>query len=306
MKLSTLLAQYLYQHKRLDLAGIGSFLLDPSVDTDPEHYRQGKTGIVEGIRFENNPSIRESPELVAFIASHSGKIRALAAADLDSHLELARQFLNIGKPFLFEGIGSLAKLQGGNFSFTPGTLITEKFREAPARETQAEQTAEEPMGDYKSIFYNRKLKKSPRRPLAVFLILAGFALAVWGGYIVYKKTRPSAKSAPVKKEVPAETTVIDDTLHKQKDSLAHTIAVQPVIPAAGQYKFIVETADSIRGPKRYATLKGYGLPVQMETRDSVQFRLFFLLPAAAADTVRLLDSLRRLYTPAGAKAYIEN
>ena len=74
---------------------------------------------------------------------------------------------------------------------------------------------------------------------------------------------------------------------------------------AGNYKFVVETADKFRGLTRFNKLKGFGLDIKMETRDSLSFKLYFVLPAMAADTSRLLDSLRRLYTPAGNKAYIE-
>ena len=38
MKLALLLAQYLYSHKKLDLPGIGTFHLDPSVIIDPEVF----------------------------------------------------------------------------------------------------------------------------------------------------------------------------------------------------------------------------------------------------------------------------
>ena len=42
--------------------------------------------------------------LVSVLMSNAqtGKIKALASADLESYLELAQQFLNIGKPYLLE------------------------------------------------------------------------------------------------------------------------------------------------------------------------------------------------------------
>jgi hypothetical protein len=62
----------------------------------------------------NNFSARrlceEDAELVIFIAENTGKMKSLVASDLDSNLELARQFLNIGKPYLFEGIGHFQKI----------------------------------------------------------------------------------------------------------------------------------------------------------------------------------------------------
>ena len=84
-----------------------------------------------------------------------------------------------------------------------------------------------------------------------------------------------------------------------------TPAQSSISAPAGNYKFVVETADKTRGLTRFSKLKGFGLDIKMETRDSVSFKLYFILPASAADTSRLLDSLRRLYTPSGNRAYIE-
>jgi len=84
LKFAPLLAQFLYTHKRLDLPGIGSFILDPSTVVDSELTKQGKPAILEGVSFENNSAIKQSAELISFIAGQTGKIKALAAADLDS------------------------------------------------------------------------------------------------------------------------------------------------------------------------------------------------------------------------------
>ncbi|MEK7225799.1 MAG: hypothetical protein AAB221_08960, partial [Bacteroidota bacterium] len=111
MKLAPLLAQYLYTHKRLDLPGIGSFVLHSTDVDEPDNNKQGKPIRPEDIHFDNNPGLKEAPDLIQFIAGQTGKIKALAAADLDSHLSIIQQFLNIGKPFLLEGIGSLVKIK---------------------------------------------------------------------------------------------------------------------------------------------------------------------------------------------------
>ena len=91
MKISPLLAQFLTTNKQLSLAGLGRFILNDSGE----------------ITFEQDPTVKEDAELVKFIAESTGKMKSLVASDLDSNLELARQFLNIGKPYLFEGIGTL-------------------------------------------------------------------------------------------------------------------------------------------------------------------------------------------------------
>ena len=119
MKLASILTQYLYTNKRLDLTSIGTFLLDPSAILETENGKNSKQDITSGITFESNSAMPESPELISYISSQMGKMKALASADLNSHLELARQFLNIGKPFLFEGIGNLVKTKSGQYEFIP-------------------------------------------------------------------------------------------------------------------------------------------------------------------------------------------
>ena len=92
--------------------------------------------MLEGVSFESKPSLKETPDLIAFIAEKTGKMKALAAADLDSHLVLAEEFLNIGKPFAFEGIGIITKLKPGEFEFTPVSVLTEKVKDYNIKDTE--------------------------------------------------------------------------------------------------------------------------------------------------------------------------
>lgn len=304
MKIAPLLAEFLLLHKRLDLPGIGRFLLDtPGL---PGHE-------FSGTRFEADTRITGSAELVNFIAENTGKQKALAAADLDSHLETVRQFLNIGKPFQFEGIGSLTRLQTGQYSFTPGEAQMEKAGGKSIKEN-IDEGGEENAGGFKSIFYTRRVKTDSRKTLFILLLIIGLGLAIWGGYTMYKRTTDNkemnADSEPEKtaneNNVPVNAAL--DTSLQQADSTAVSSIIQPppIISIPGQYKFVVEAAEKARGLKRYGLLKGFGLPVKMETRDSVLFKIYFLLPATAADTARLRDSLQRLYSPIGVKAFVEN
>lgn len=321
MKVAHLLSEFLYSQKRLDLPGIGSFLLDPSVNTDADSSRSARNILTEGISFEANTAIRETPELISFIAERTGKIKALAAADLDSHLELARQFLNIGKPFLFEGIGSLSKLQSGQFSFTAGAIPVEKATNKALKENTDLGEEESQASGFRSIFYVRKTRSGYRKPMIAALLLVGIVLAVWGGYKVYKRTTAKNNTEEKGSEAaPPVTTSLSDTNQPANKTVSNsnTPSTAPVTTApaantallppspAGSYKFIVETADKKRGLTRYTKLKGYGIDIKMETADSLRFKLFFVLPALASDTTRLIDSLRRLYTPAWDRAYVEN
>jgi hypothetical protein len=298
LKLAPLLAQFLYSHKRLDLQGIGSFFLDPSVVIESDQSRQPRQLHPDGISFENNPSIRESPELIGFISAQTGKMKALASADLHSHLELAQQFLNIGKPFLLEGIGNLVKVRTGLYEFKPGQLLTEKLREP------ADKDLSHPGGSdhtYEPFLEKEKARTTWTKPVLALLVLVGVGLAVLGGYIVYKRNAPPRNpvSEIPRKETPSLTAANTSITNKPDSTLqTATMDVQD-----GNYKYILETAGRTRAFKRYNMLKEYRWKVQMETKDSIQFKIFMILPTLALDTTRVVDSLTALN---GRKVYVEN
>lgn len=310
LKIAPLLAAFLYEHKHLHLPGIGSFSLDASTIVEPENNKSGKPVLLEGLHFQSNLTTAEDPELISFISAQSGKMKALASADLSSHLELAQQFLNIGKPFVLEGIGNLVKVKGG-FEFTPGYALTEKVREyTPATVAQEEATT-----DYKEVLYHQPGNPAWRKPLIAGLAVFGLALAIWGGYTIYKNSKETTAADPnevttVQAQQNTEpvqqqpSTITPDTLPVKKDTIIQ--ASPPVVPISGTYKFVVEVADKTRGLDRFRALKSWGLSVQMETADSVKFTIFFRLPANASDTLRIRDSLGQLYTPYWTKAFVRN
>lgn len=321
LKISSLLAQYLYAHQQLSLPGIGRFILNSAEPVIPETGRNAKQGIQQSVEFIADSTIKEVPELISFIASQTGKIKALAAADLESFLELGNQFLNIGKPFVLEGIGSLEKKQSGELEFSSGPSSPVMIRESVVKESPVAGT-EEDIPDYKSVFYQaKKTKANWKKPAAILLMLAGLVLAIWGGYTVYKRTTARNSKATEEKVNPetvpvSETTAVTETAVSEKAPVPDTagktqtapsLVVAPAASApAGTFKFVIETAARERALSRYARLKAFGLDIKMETRDSARFNIYFLLPASPADTARMVDSLRVIYTPAGNRAFVEN
>jgi hypothetical protein len=300
VKIGPLLAHYLYSNKRLDLPGIGTFLLDNSITVDTENSKQSKPALLEGVSFESNTSIKEpTNELIQFISEQSGRIKPLATADLDSYLWLALQFLNIGKPYLIEGVGSLTKINSGGFAFTPGQILTEKLSDYVAKEAE-NIAAREADDNYKNIFYPNKNNYNWKKPVVILLIIAGAGLAVWGGYTMYKKTSEKSNSGNSQSKKKNETLPSTDTISYPIDSSA-IVAVQKI--TAGKNKFVLEVTDKDRAMKRFNKLKNYLWDVQLETKDSVSYKIYMLLPViTAADTTRIKDSLSMLN---GKKVYIE-
>ena len=284
MKISPLLAQFLISNKQLSLAGLGRFILDDS----------------GGIIFQHDASVKEDAELVRFIAENTGKMKSLVASDLDSNLELARQFLNIGKPYLFEGIGTLTKNKYGTIEFVQGNYSQEKNKENTSDGRDKTSTTENSFTDYEEMFSPKKPGTPATKRIVTWLVaIAGLSLAVYGGYIVYTKTKN--KKEPIVQKEEIKPVILPDSIPPTKET--SSIITKPV-DTSGLYRFVIEKAARQRAFFRYNYLRENLIDVKLDTRDSVLFNLYFLLPATPADTARKRDSLQRLYSTRG-KAVVE-
>jgi hypothetical protein len=296
LKLSHYLSQYLLRQNELTLAGIGHFRREAAVaDGNTSDHEIAYT-----LHFREDPSAKTDPELVSFIAYQSGKMKSLAASDLESYLELARQFLNIGKSFWIEGIGTLSKNQSGHFVFTADPVPAEKEKDSTA-ESHTVSTSEDSFSNYEEMFSAKKnkLPRSGRIALWLFIVV-GIILTVWGGYFVYQKKQKKLMHT----EQPAATPMAEKKITPLPADTLTTGQITDSTAAWHTYKFIIEEAFRNRALTRYNNLKNYGLPVEMETTDSVRFRLFFRIKATPSDTAKLRDSLQRWYGTT-TKTYIE-
>ena len=288
LKLAPLLARYLYTHHRMDLPGLGTFRIDPQTNNTED------STTLEGVSFENNPGIKQSPELVQFISAEAGKMKALAAADLASHLELAHQFLNIGKPFMLEGIGSLVKQRNGEYIFAPGPVLPEMVQKK--ENPQSTGLSDDPDADYKKIFYGKRVKATGTPALTFLLAAFGIAVAVWGGYSIYKKNQRN-KISPETEVAQEEPTVENEVIFSSTTAPVVDTVQQVKInqsPTEQDRKFILETANAQRAFARYNKLKSFQWNIQMETSDSLMYKLYVMIPAVDIDTTRILDSLTRM------------
>jgi hypothetical protein len=310
LKFDTLLAQFLYQNKKLALPGIGTFTLDGSSVLMDENAKIKAP--LEGISFTTSSPALPDTALIDFIRTHTGKMKSLAEADLDSYLTLAQQFINIGKPLYLEGIGTIQRIKN-SFEFIPGTPSMARLEPVADRQMEGRRRA---AFDEEEAAQREKGGSSARKILLLLGIAGTLALIAWGGYYMYSKSNNNTETATENIKIIPETdttqnqlsNVVQDTLSGinpvsdsllKKDSLAPS--TPPPVPAAvaalatGNYKFVIETAGKERAMSRYATLKRDGSAVTMETKDSITFKLFFILPATAMDTTRLKDSLNSYF-----------
>lgn len=299
MRFDLLLSQYLYQHKKLNLPGIGTFETDSSTMAWDENGKQKQAG--SGITFKNATITKADDGLIEFITEQTGKMKPLAISDLESYLTLGKQFLYIGKPFYLEGIGTLQFAKAGNFDFIPGEYVTTKL-EDPSLEKVDERkrtTAEE---ERLSAGSNRQ---TGRLVLTWLIILLCLGLVAWGGYYFYtmnarqkvstvRDTGADSMQNTRVEPLPAENNVASVPTGGDTTTVRHPVA--NTSSDNNIYKFIVEsTTNKQRALTRYRKLKAYGNEIEMETADSVNFNLYFNLPATTADTLRLRDSLNKWY-----------
>ena len=286
MKLAALLAEYLYQQKRLDLAGIGTFSIDSSARTNSDSQHPS-----EGISFQHNASVKDDDNLIVFIAAETGKMKTLAFSDLQSYVELGLQFLNIGKPLQIEGIGTLVKNKNGNLEFTADHVIVGKVKETGIKELSATSISDELLTTYDTLKPKPEKSSRSKKFFLVFLALATVAVIIWISYRL-NQNNSSAQTETAQEIAPA----ITDTV-KNVSTIDTANTIKETLPkiSANSYRFVIEVAGKKRAYYRYGILRNGNLPVHMSTTDSTTFKLYFELPATAADTARIADSLTIRY-----------
>lgn len=288
MKLSSLFAKYLYQHKQLNLPGIGVFTIDPSVSV-PDISDKNFQDFLHTIRYQQKTVSAPDESFIDFIRRETGKIRPLAESDLDSFLSDGKILLNIDKPFHLEGIGTLLKSVSGEYTFTPG--------EPELRRLENIVEGPEEAGRRRPAFTETGTQSTPgRRLLMAAAVIAGIALVIWGGYSLYNRSGAPPVLVELKTDSPISA---DGDAGEAKSALLDS--VQQIIGStldkpSDTYKFIIEkTRTRARAFKRFSQLKENLTDIQMETADSVHFTLYFILPATPADTARIRDSLKWWY-----------
>jgi hypothetical protein len=329
LKLPQLLSQYLYQTKKLDLPGIGSFTLDAGAVIPQESDRMGQQ-TATGITFKNASIPSPDESLILFLKEHTGKMKSLVASDLDFYLTTGRQLLNIGKAFYIEGVGTLLKNKEGRLDYTPGDYLVARLEDKSPTERKGNTYDEPPREETKT--------SNGRQTLVLIGLVAGLVLIGWAGYYLYKRnnyTEPStenratvlpdspAKKAPdtlVTTPAATDTLVTAGKVLAKSDSaktdvtaakpavappVAAPAASQPLapvgstpVPAVGQelYRFVIlQTANKGHALRRYNQLLGYQLNIKMDQRDSSFFKLYFPIAARPRDTTQIKDSIADVY-----------
>ena len=304
MKVSLLLNEFLYENRSLSLLGIGRFFIDPAVailPADDKNYFE----FLAQIQFEQKSVTKHDDVLIDYIRTHTGKIKPLAEADLDSFLDDCKSLLNIGKPLHLDGIGTLQKVKNGILEFTPGSITSERI-EHHSNEKPVERGSERKMiypGELSSMSQDNTMLK---RILIIGGILFGLAVVIWGGYLLYSKNTSEVvqESTPVNtSNNTPETTESADT--NKNTSTQDTLSLKPVDTLLNKtpgsdgmvnYKFILQISNSkALALNNYTKAKAGWPDLQMETKDSVTFKIYRMYRCLPADTTLELQKMNSWY-----------
>lgn len=296
MKVSGLVAHFLYQRRSLSLPGLGKFYIAENVvvpDIHDKNFRE----FLQYIQFTPG-AVTTDPELIEYIRSQTGKIKPLAEADLEAFIAEGKELLNISKPFVIEGVGMLEKNRNGKLEFS----LSEMGDAVPA-EPRRENS---PMRD--NVHSSELTGSRPGRSLKSLVMLAaivvGLGLIVGAGYLWSTRSSDSGNDQALPPVAPltSDTTkatqnaITPDSTTLKKDSVGTTAPATTVTLPSGHYKFVFETTNNkSRALRRYKIVHAYNRNIGLETTDSTLFKLYVMIPATPKDTIRIKDSLNGWY-----------
>lgn len=291
MKIEDVLVRYLLKNKSLTLQGIGTFYINKEVNI-PDNAEAETILPADILHFDYDPKTVEDENLVSFFTLMTKKIKPLASADLDSFITLGKQFLNIGKPFIIEGLGTLEKNQEGSLTFKAGVFVSPRI-EAPKTLTGGEK-------EISSGLFGDSHRNPPpnydRRILTIIALIIVLCLAGWGVYYFFIKQG--------KQKTLVETT-ITDTESLKPDTLQQTIdttkKTESIIITSDSVNFFIVVRDSLsdnRATNIQKRLISYGhTTVVKYAGDSLNgiYKIGQPFFRPLKDTAWLKDSLFNIY-----------
>lgn len=280
MKIEPLLVRYLLQNKSVTLQHIGHFelLSNEPISQNPS---DDKIDLDGKVNFQYDPKAPEDVCFIRYIMEQSRKIYPLAQSDLESYAVLAKQFLNLGKPVIFHGIGRLIKKQDESYVLLPvgSNPMLHDHTVIPPDVT-----------DHKEGLHAQKIDfSSPTKPgfsqnkTLPLLILVGL-MGVATAFILYYNQRDSVEiTTPLSDS--NSTTLVNTSL--PDSTLLDKIPIHHLIMGTYPNKSDAE--------KKKLDLKDSTLTakIEMTTKDSLTFQLSLSVQRHITDTAQFRDSLQR-------------
>ena len=248
------------------------------------------------IDFVFDKKAETTPDLIAFIAASLNKNKNLVAADIESYLLETRQWINISKSYVLEGMGELIMDKNSMLQFRQMAPLSPKEEENRRRHPQIKETS-----------YNTEPKRNKRSGVFAFATIIILLILGGGGWLTYNYLVNKPKNNEILSNDQPASVVPDSTSKKNPDTATVTPKtdsasqqpVQQAVPSAvnGHYKYIFEvTLNRDRAVSRTEQLNSYGNKAGLDSVPGgafMRYRLFIDVTASSSDTLRIKDSLTK-------------
>lgn len=299
MKVQESLVQFLYETKKLSLPGFGHFTLDAGVNV----FDKPENALLEqAIRFTFDTKAAEDPDLINHLVKTTGKMKPLAVSDLESYLSTGKQLLNIGKPFILPGIGSLSRDKDG-IAFSAGQFVPPKLEDKVTDYKLRDKTVEEPnfSSVEKEFEYEEGSRRNSKKWLIALAAILVLAIAGWAAfYFIFsnqKETADKVSNETTENTDTAALNTTDTTAIKNIDTITVKPASIAAIPDSIAYTYAVQLRQynyAKSANDRIAVLKTYGHKIFLEMQDSTHYNLLMPINGVLTDSTKVIDSLSRL------------
>ncbi|MEX6688294.1 hypothetical protein QTN47_12345 [Danxiaibacter flavus] len=293
-KYDALIHEFLLENKHVSLEKLGEFV----ITGEPFVTESGTTTSQPKIEFTFNKYAETSPELIEYIATKLGKNRSIAGSGVESYLIEAKQWINIGKSYSFEGIGEIIMDNSANLQFRQMAHLSAREEEFKRKRGYAAEAG---------TIENRQSRRTGVFALAiiiVLLIVAGIGYGIYNyinSHEASKSTEMSSgNNATEGAEKPA--TPVDTAIVRKPATVDTTATVTTIAPPAtdsARFKFIFEvTGSRDRAVARTAKLREYGDHAgfdSLKTDTAMRYRLYIDATVLQADTLRAIDSLTKYF-----------
>jgi len=305
LKIEQLLVQHLYDKKQVALQGIGIFKSRPDISFPVE----GDKDIAippDVFSFEFNLKTTEDDDLVTYIVQQTGKIKPLASSDLESYALLAKQFLNLGKPFKIPGVGTVLKSQKGEYEFMPGQYINPKIEAVfkPLTERKEDEVS----------FERENVVNNKSRNLLIISAVLVVLFAGLGLYYFFAVKNNEAKPQEQVINIQKSSGIKDTSEVNGNNKVAAALPItnttnngtvnliKPAQKDTANFSIVLKDYTTKKAVEiAYDKLIKWGHNVAIIRADSFSYKLVVPFASPLSDTLRAKDSLRKFF---GGRPYV--
>lgn len=291
MKFDAQLANFLFQYKTLPLQGIGDFTLHENVLNIPTDNNDNTNNASTIISFTSNKKTVFSNELKEFLKAQNTKPISLIVSDLEDYVMEIEGWLNIGKSYTIEGIGTLTKKQNSFISFVEGKEKVENI-------TALSQTMKKTDVDEKQLAYKKSTKKrNIILGIASVLLLATLAIIAWILFGQNTSFFKNNKKQPAKIDTSTANSIQVDTTKKDTTKKDTVLIVTPVNDTVKYKMYFYSTKVKANADKVFNAWIKYD-KINRDSaviKDTLRYRLFIYKRILQKDTSATKQKLKAYF-----------